>query len=235
MDVDVNALRALVREKELSWDLVVDSIEQALLMAYQRSDGSAPEARVELDRTTGHVTVAGEAVPTTREYDDTPTDFGRVAASTARQVLLQRLRDAEGDRTFGEFSGTEGDLVSGVIQQASDPRVVRVDLGKVEAMLPPSEQVPGETYPHGTRIKCVVTGVRKGPRGPQVTVSRSHPALVRGLFALEVPEIADGSVEIAGLAREAGHRTKIAVRSTVSSTSAMTRPHSSHMHSRLPV
>lgn len=227
MDIDVNALKALVRDKELSWDLVVDSIEQALLMAYQRTEGAAADARVELDRKTGHVTVwareaapageqvAGEAVPEPREYDDTPTDFGRVAAATARQVLLQRLRDAESDRTFGEFSGTEGDLVSGVIQQGSDPRVVRVDLGKVEAVLPPSEQVPGESYPHGTRIKCVVTGVRKGPRRPQVTVSRSHPALVRGLFALEVPEIADGSVEIAGLAREAGHRTKIAVRSTV--------------------
>ena len=109
---------------------------------------------------------------------------------------MQRLRDAESDRTFGEFSGTEGDLVSGVIQQGSDPRVVRDDLGKVEAVLTPSEQVPGESYPHGTRIKCVVTGVRKGPRGPQVTVSRSHPALVRGLFALEVPEIADGLVEV---------------------------------------
>lgn len=227
MDIDVNALKALVRDKELSWDLVVDSIEQALLMAYQRTEGAVEDARVELDRKTGHVTVwareaapigeqvAGEVAPVPREYDDTPTDFGRVAAATARQVLLQRLRDAESDRTFGEFSGTEGDLVSGVIQQSSDPRVVRVDLGKVEAVLPPSEQVPGESYPHGTRIKCVVTGVRKGPRGPQVTVSRSHPALVRGLFALEVPEIADGSVEIAGLAREAGHRTKIAVRSTV--------------------
>lgn len=221
MDIDVNALKALVREKELSWDLVVDSIEQALLMAYQRTEGAAAQARVELDRRTGHVTVwAREArdedddTPA-REFDDTPTDFGRVAATTARQVLMQRLRDAEGDRTFGEFSGTEGDLVSGVVQQASDPRVVRVDLGKVEALLPPSEQVPGESYPHGTRIKCVVTGVRKGPRGPQVTVSRSHPGLVRGLFALEVPEIADGSVEIAAMAREAGHRTKIAVRSTV--------------------
>ncbi len=221
MDIDVNALKALVREKELSWELVVDSIEQALLMAYQRTEGSATEARVELDRKTGHVTVwarepreEDQDTPP-REYDDTPTDFGRVAATTARQVLLQRLRDAEGDRTFGEFSGTEGDLVSGVVQQASDPRVVRVDLGKVEALLPPAEQVPGETYPHGTRVKAVVTSVRKGPRGPQVTVSRSHPALVRGLFALEVPEIADGSVEIAAMAREAGHRTKIAVRSTV--------------------
>ncbi len=226
MDIDVSALKALVREKELSWELVVDSIEQALLMAYQRTEGSAAQARVELDRKTGHVTVWAREVPEldasgepidapTREYDDTPTDFGRVAATTARQVLLQRLRDAEGDRTFGEFSGTEGDLISGVVQQGSDPRVVRVDLGKVEALLPPAEQVPGESYPHGTRVKAVVTSVRKGPRGPQVTISRSHPALVRGLFALEVPEIADGSVEIAAMAREAGHRTKIAVRSTV--------------------
>ncbi|MFM7212980.1 MAG: transcription termination factor NusA [Actinomycetota bacterium] len=224
MDIDVNALKALVREKELSWDLVIDSIEQALLVAYHRTEGAAEQARVEVDRKTGHVTVwareipeeadqvAGTAPPLPREYDDTPSGFGRVAATTARQVLLQRLREAEEDRTFGEFSGTEGDLVSGVIQQGSDPRVVRVDLGKVEAILPPAEQVPGESYPHGTRIKCVVTQVRRGPRGPQVTVSRSHPGLVRGLFALEVPEIADGSVEIAGLAREAGHRTKIAVR-----------------------
>ena len=232
MDIDVNALKALVREKELSWDLVIDSIEQALLVAYQRTEGAAANARVEVDRKTGHVTVwareelldedqvAGTAPPAPREYDDTPSGFGRVAATTARQVLLQRLREAEEDRTFGEFSGTEGDLVSGVIQQGPDPRVVRVDLGKVEAILPPAEQVPGESYPHGTRIKCVVTQVRRGPRGPQVTVSRSHPSLVRGLFALEVPEIADGSVEIAGLAREAGHRTKIAVRSTVPGVNA---------------
>ena len=232
MDIDVNALKALVREKELSWDLVIDSIEQALLVAYQRTEGAAANARVEVDRKTGHATVwareelldedqvAGTAPPAPREYDDTPSGFGRVAATTARQVLLQRLREAEEDRTFGEFSGTEGDLVSGVIQQGPDPRVVRVDLGKVEAILPPAEQVPGESYPHGTRIKCVVTQVRRGPRGPQVTVSRSHPSLVRGLFALEVPEIADGSVEIAGLAREAGHRTKIAVRSTVPGVNA---------------
>jgi transcription termination/antitermination protein NusA len=224
MDIDVNALKALVREKDLSWDLVISSIEQALLVAYQRSEGSAASARVEVDRKTGHVTVwarepqpeaeEGVDVPLPREFDDTPTGFGRVAATTARQVFLQRLREAEEDRTFGEFSGTEGDLVSGVIQQGTDPRVVRVDLGKVEAILPPSEQAPGESYEHGSRIKCIVVSVRKGPRGPQVTVSRSHPGLVRSLFALEVPEIADGSVEIVALAREAGHRSKIAVRST---------------------
>ncbi len=230
MDIDVNALKALVREKDLSWDLVISSIEQALLVAYQRTAGSSASARVVVDRKTGHVTVwarepqpeveEGVEAPAAREFDDTPTGFGRVAATTARQVFLQRLREAEEDRTFGEFSGTEGDLVSGVIQQGSDPKVVRIDLGKVEAVLPPSEQAPGETYEHGTRIKCIVVGVRKGPRGPQVTVSRSHPGLVRALFALEVPEIADGSVEIAALAREAGHRSKIAVRSMVSGLNA---------------
>ena len=232
MDIDVNALKALVREKDLSWDLVVSSIEMALLSAYQRTEGSAEHARVEVDRKSGHVTVwarrpleeepdreTGE-IGLGPEEDDTPSGFGRVAATTARQVFLQRLREAEEDRTFGEFSGTEGDLVSGVIQQGSDPRVVRVDLGKVEAVLPPSEQVPGEEYPHGTRIKCLVVGVRKGPRGPQVTVSRSHPGLVRTLFALEVPEIADGSVEIAALSREAGHRSKIAVKATVPGVNA---------------
>jgi len=225
MDIDVSALRALVRDKELSWELVLSSIEQALLSAYQRTEGAAASARVEVDRASGHVTVwarepeSDDGQPG-REYDDTPDGFGRIAATTARQVFLQRLREVDDERRFGEFSGTEGDLVSGVIQQGSDPRVVRVDLGKVEAVLPPSEQVPGESYPHGNRIKCVVVGVRKGPRGPQVTVSRSHPALVRGLFALEVPEINDGSVEIAALAREAGHRTKIAVRSTVPGVNA---------------
>ena len=238
MDIDVSALRGIVRDKELSWDLVISSIEEALLFAYQRSPGAAAKARVVVDRDSGHVTVwateevvvdpdavdadepvaqpsSSGAAPPAREFDDTPTGFGRVAAATARQVFLQRLREADEDRTFGEFSGTEGDLVSGVIQQASDPRVVRVNLGKVEALLPPSEQVPNETYEHGKRIKCVVVGVRKGPRGPQVTVSRSHPGLVRSLFALEVPEINDGIVEISGLAREAGHRSKIAVHPTV--------------------
>jgi N utilization substance protein A len=155
-----------------------------------------------------------------REYDDTPDGFGRIAATTARQVLLNRLREAEDDVTHSEFAGREGDLISGVIQQNSNPRMVRVDIGKVEANLPPEEQVPGESYTHGERIKGIVTAVRKGFKGPQVTISRSHPNLVRALFALEVPEIADGTVTINALAREAGHRTKIAVRSTVPGVNA---------------
>ena len=224
MDIDVGALKALVREKDLSLDLVVETIEAALLVAYQRSEGAHEDARVTLDRKTGHVTVwattRDEEGVAGAEFDDTPEGFGRVAATTARQVLLSRLRDAESDATLVEFTGREGDLVSGVVQQSSNPRMVRVDLGKVEANLPPEEQVPGESYVHGTRMKALVSGVRRGFKGPQVTVSRTHPNLVRALFALEVPEIADGSVEITAVAREAGHRTKIAVRSTVPGVNA---------------
>jgi len=224
MDIDVGALRALVVDKGLSLELVVDSIEQAMLVAYHRTPGASERARVELDRKTGHVIVfaseIGEDGLVVREFEDTPTDFGRVAATTAKQVLLARLREAEGDATLIEFSGREGDLVSGLIQQNTNPRMIRVDLGKVEGNLPPEEQVAGEDYSHGGRLKCLVVGVRKGFKGPVVTVSRSHPNLVRALFALEVPEIADGTVEIGGLSREAGHRTKIAVRSTIPGVNA---------------
>ncbi len=134
--------------------------------------------------------------------------------------MLQRLRDAEDDVKFGEFSGREGDIVSGIVQQGRNPDDVMVDLGKIEALLPAGERVPGETYAHGARIKGVVISVRRGMRGPQIHLSRTHPNLVKKLFALEVPEIADGTVEICAIAREAGHRTKIAVRSTVQGVNA---------------
>jgi N utilization substance protein A len=213
----MTALRALEREKEISFSLLVEAIEAALLIAYQRTDGHQPTARVELDRKSGHVTVwaaeTDDEGAVLREWDDTPTGFGRIAATTAKQVILQRLRDAEDEQTFGEFAGKEGDIVSGVIQQGKDPRNVFVDLGRIEAVLPPPEQVPGESYEHGSRLRCYVVQVRKGMRGPSITLSRTHPNLVRKLFALEVPEIADGTVEIKAVAREAGHRTKIAVTS----------------------
>lgn len=224
MDIDVAALKGLVREKDLSLDLVVESIEAALLVAYQRTEGSHENARVEVNRKTGHVTVlakeVGEDGEVLGEFDDTPEGFGRVAATTARQVLLARLREAEGDATLHEFTGKEGDLVSGVIQQSHNPRMVRVDLGKIEANLPPEEQVPGEVYEHGERLKALVTGVRRGFKGPVVTLSRTHPNLVKELFKLEVPEIADGTVDITAIAREAGHRTKIAVRSNAPGVNA---------------
>jgi len=215
VDIDLSVLRSLESEKDISMDLVIKAIEDALLVAYHRSEGAAPVARVQLDRRSGHVTVwAAETGPdgeVIREHDDTPSGFGRIAATTARQVILQRLRDAEDERTFGEYAGREGDVVAGVIQQGRDPRSVLVDLGKVEGVLPPQEQVPGERYAHGERLRCYVLHVRKGHHGPSVTLSRTHPNLVKKLFALEVPEISEGAVEIAAIAREAGHRTKIAV------------------------
>jgi N utilization substance protein A len=224
MDIDMMVLRSLEREKEISFEVLVEAIEQALLIAYHKTPGAQAKARVVLDRKTGHVTVFAAETDdegnVVGEYDDTPAGFGRIAATTAKQIILQRLRDAEDEAKFGEFSGKEGDVISGIIQQGRDPQDVLVDLGRLEAHLPQVERVPGERYDHGTRIKCLVVSVRKGMRGPQVTLSRSHPNLVKKLFALEVPEIADGTVEICAIAREAGHRTKIAVRSTVPGVNA---------------
>jgi N utilization substance protein A len=217
MDIDLSVLRSLESEKDISLDLAIKAIEDALLVAYHKSDGASGAARVEVDRQSGHVTVwateTGAEDAAAREFDDTPAGFGRIAATTARQVILQRLRDVEDELTFGEYAGREGDIVAGVIQQGKDPRTVLVDLGKLEAILPPAEQVPTERYIHGERIRCFVLRVHKGHRGPSVTLSRTHPGLVKKLFALEVPEIAEGAVEIVAIAREAGHRTKIAVRS----------------------
>ena len=217
MDIDLSVLRSLESEKDISMELAIKAIEDALLVAYHKTEGAAPTARVQVDRGSGHVTVwasaTGEDGEVTGEYDDTPDGFGRIAATTARQVILQRLRDAEDEMTFGEYAGREGDVVAGVIQQGRDPRAVLVDLGKIEAILPAAEQVPGERYAHGERLRCFVLHVRKGHRGPSITLSRTHPSLVKKLFMLEVPEMTGGAVEIAAIAREAGHRTKIAVRS----------------------
>ncbi len=221
MNIDLAALRALEREREIPYETILAAIETALLTAYRHTEGANPHARVEIDRKTGAATVYAQEVDgdgaVLREYDDTPHDFGRIAAMTAKQVILQRLREATDEVHFGEYAGRDGDLVTGVVQAheaRAEKGIVTVDLGKLEAVLPAAEQVQGEAYEHGMRIKCVVVHVVKGFRGPQITLSRSHPALVKKLFALEVPEIADGTVEIAAIAREAGHRTKIAVRST---------------------
>ncbi len=224
MDIDISVLRQLERDKELPFAVLANAIEEALLSAYDRGGEAVPGARVQLDRKSGHVAVMvpelDEEGNRVGEYDGTPQGFGRVAASTARQVIFQRLRDAEDEQKFGHFSGVEGDIVSGVVQQGRDTRTVLVDLGKIEAIMPLAEQVPGERYVHGKRLRVYVVAVRREARGPQVVVSRTHPGLVEKLFRLEVPEIADGTVLIKATAREAGHRSKIAVISTESTVSA---------------
>jgi transcription termination/antitermination protein NusA len=231
MDIDLTALRGLERERDISLDVIIPAIEQAMLVAYHRTEGAQRIARVELERKTGHVTVwareegdldpeTGERAAPGPEFDDTPAGFGRIAASTARQVIVQRLRDIEDEAIMGDFHGREGDIITGVIQQSSDPRYVMVDFGEIEGSLPLAEQVPGEKYIHGERLRCFVVSVKRGQRGPQISLSRTHPNLVRKLFALEIPEVADGTVEIGALAREAGHRTKVAVYSTVAGVNA---------------
>lgn len=234
MKIDMTVLRSLEREKNIAIELVCEAIESALLTAYRHTEGAATHARVELNRTSGEVAVLAQELnedgSVLRDYDDTPADFGRIATMTAKQVILQRLREAENDISYGVYAGREGDLVSGLIQQAPQRpgapqnRNVMVKLGiredSLEAVLPLAEQVPGEVYDHGSRLTVRVVGVSRGLRGPQVMVSRTHPDLVRGLFAREVPEVADGTVEIMALAREAGHRTKIAVRTAVKGLNA---------------
>ncbi|WP_125132464.1 transcription termination factor NusA [Microbacterium sp. 10M-3C3] len=220
MDIDLALLKTIEREKEIPFDELAGIIEQAILTAYGKHTsptGAVPEgARAHLDRKTGHVAiytpVLDEEGAVIGEEEQVPDDFGRIAAFAAKQVISQRLRDIADDAVLGEFRGKEGDIVAGVVQQGPNPRMVHVDLGSVEAILPPEEQVPGETYPHGSRLRVYVTSVGRGAKGPSITVSRTHPGLVRKLFALEVPEIANGLVEIVSLAREAGHRTKMAVK-----------------------
>ena len=226
MDIDLSVLKLMESERDIPFEELVGIIEYAILTAYekhtgiadyrgQRSDPDAPRARVELDRKTGHVTVftpiLNDLGEKTGEEVDSPEDFGRIAAHAAKQVINQRLRDIGDDRILGEYRGKDGDIVSGIVQQGPNPRMIHINLGEVEALLPPEEQVPGENYEHGSRLRVYVTKVEKGLKGPAITVSRTHPGLVRKLFAMEVPEIHQGLVDIASIAREAGHRTKIAV------------------------
>jgi N utilization substance protein A len=228
MDIDMRALHELERERGISMSLLLEAISAALFSAYQRTPGAHPNARVELNTKTGTFKVLAREelvnedgeIELGPEFNDTPSDFGRIAATTARQVIVQRLRDAEDEQVLGVFRGKKGEIISGVIQQSRDPRIVLVDVGGVEAILPPHEQVPNEKYEHGQRIRAYCLNIERGLKGPQITLSRTHPDLIRRLFALEVPEVADGTVEIAALAREAGHRSKMAVRATQSGVNA---------------
>jgi N utilization substance protein A len=255
----VEAVRGLAAEKNISHEKLMEALEDALLSAYKKTPGSAPYAKVEMDRDSGDFIVwelkippeleeqllieaSTDQQPTVdpetgemrdapepeidmeklKEYEDqieiedvTPHDFGRIAAQTAKQVILQRIREAERDMMFEEYRDRVGELITGIVQQ-SDSRYTLVQLReRVEALLPKSEQVDGERYDHSQRIKAVIKDVSNSTKGPSIIVSRRDPELIKSLFELEVPEIADGLVEITGVAREPGYRSKIAVVSHV--------------------
>jgi N utilization substance protein A len=212
----MDELLALERDKGVPADTILDALANALVSAYKRSPGAAEEARVTIDPDTGEITVYGQELDedgnVTREWEDTPEDFGRIAAQTAKQVIVQRLRDAKRAQVFDIYEDREGDLVTGIVQQA-DHRYLILDLGNAEAVMPSSERIPYERLERGARVKALILEVRGETKGPQIVVSRSHPEFIRRLFELEVPELVEGVVEIRAIARDAGHRTKIAVAS----------------------
>ncbi len=210
----LDALGQIARDKGISVETLLDALANALVAAYKRRPDAAEEAVVTIDPESGEIRVYGQELDedgnVIREWDDTPDDFGRIAAQTAKQVILQRIREVERDMKYEEYAGREGDIVTGIVQQ-TDNRYTLLDLGKVEALLPQAEQVSYERYEHGARLKAYIVEVRKTTKGPQIVVSRTHPGLIKRLFELEVPEISGGVVEMKAVAREPGHRTKIAV------------------------
>lgn len=213
----LEALQALARDKGISVDALFAALADALESAYKRMPDAEPYSWVTIDPETMDIRVMAQETdewyePIGEEYDVTPENFGRIAAQTARQVMTQRIREAERELKYEEYAGREGDIVTGMIQQ-TDARYTLLDLGRVEALLPQSEQAMFERPEPNARLKAYIVEVRKTAKGPQIVVSRTHPGLVRRLFELEVPEIADGIVEIKACAREPGHRTKIAVAS----------------------
>lgn len=232
----LRALRDLEKERGISFELLLSVIESALLSAYRKNFGSVQSARVDIDRESGECRVFAQrlvveevtdprveiSLAEAKEIDPryevgdvvetevTPRDFGRIAAQTAKQVVVQRIREAERNMVYEAFASREGDIITGTIQRV-EQRHVYIELGKTEAVLPPSEQMPGERYRHGDRIRAYILEVRKTTKGPQIIVSRTHPGFLRRLFELEVPELQEGIVELKGVAREAGMRSKIAV------------------------
>ena len=227
------ALRELEREKGIAFETILEGLEEAMASAYKtwwkqenpEADDEFVGFRSVIDPENGDLRIwkqdleevdaedgEGLEMKILGESEVVVTDdfLGRIGAQTAKQVIFQKLRDAEREMTYEEFAGREGDVVTGIVQQ-QERRYTLLDLGKVEALLPQAEQVPSEPYRHGERLKAYITEVRKGTKGPQIVVSRSHPGLLKSLFALEVPEIEEGIVEIKAVAREPGHRSKIAV------------------------
>ncbi|TYQ13039.1 UNVERIFIED_CONTAM: NusA antitermination factor [Acetivibrio alkalicellulosi] len=232
----IHALEQLEKEKGIDKEVLIEAIEAALISAYKRNFGSSQNVRVVIDRQSGdfkvyalkRVTVDpqdehsdisidnAKRINADFEEDDvaeievTPKKFGRIAAQTAKQVVVQRIREAERGIIFDEFSNKEGEIVTGIVQRIERKNVI-IDLGKTEAVLAPTEQVPGEEYKFNDRIKTYIIEVKKTTKGPQIMVSRTHPGLIKRLFELEVPEIHEGIVELKSISREPGSRTKIAV------------------------
>lgn len=232
----LEALKDLEKEKGITVDVLLEAIEAALLSAYKRNFGSLQNARVHIDRETGDFKVFTQQIVKEQVEDQrqeitledaqkidakyelsdivetevTPRNFGRIAAQTAKQVVVQRIREAERNIIFEEFANREGDIVTGVVQRIEQKNVY-IELGKTEAILAPSEQMPGEDYRQGSRIKVYIIEVRRTTKGPQILVSRTHPGLLKRLFEMEVPELLEGVIELKGVAREAGARSKIAV------------------------
>ncbi|MGF7186017.1 N utilization substance protein A [Desulfitispora alkaliphila] len=235
----LEALNDLEKEKGIAIEVLLEAIEAALVSAYKKNFGSLKNVKVHIDRTTGEIQVmsrrdvvaevsddraeiglaeAKEIDPRYEEGDVveqevTPKNFGRIAAQTAKQVVVQRLREAERGIIYQEFSNREGDIVTGIVQRQEQKNVF-IDLGKVEAVLAPTEQISGESYEHNDRVKTYIVEVKKTTKGPQIMVSRTHPGLLKRLFELEVPEIHDGIIEIKSVSREAGFRSKISVHSS---------------------
>jgi len=200
----LSALKEIEVDKGISFDVVQGVLEESLLAAYLNREGADEEARVVLDRETGDLRVMKD------DEDITPADFTRIAAQVMRQTFYQRLNEVHNEQLLEEYGSRMGDIVTGIVQQAHR-RMTLVDLGRVEALLPASEQVPNERYENGQRIKVYLLEIREPGRGPSMVVSRRHEGLLRGLFELEVPEIYDRLVEIRAVAREAGLRSKVAV------------------------
>ncbi len=232
----IEALDQLEKEKGISKDILIEAIEAALISGYKRNFHSAQNVRVDVGRQTGQVSVFARknvvdevidsrleiSLDAAREIDPnyqlgdiveievTPADFGRIAAQTAKQVVTQRIREAERSAIYKDFIDREEDIITGIVQR-TDSRYYYVDLGRIEALLPHNETIAGERFKHGDRVKAYITKVEKSTKGPQIYLSRTHPGLLKRLFELEVPEIYEGVVEIQAIAREAGHRSKVAV------------------------
>ncbi|NJP36313.1 transcription termination factor NusA [Alkalicoccus luteus] len=232
----MEALATIEKDKGIDKEVILEAIEQALITGYKRNFNSAQNVRVDIDRDSGSIRVFARKQVVEEVFDDrleisleeahsinplyevddiveievTPRDFGRIAAQTAKQVVTQRVREAERGIIYSDFIDREEDIMTGIVQR-QDHRFIYVDLGKVEALMPLSEQMPTENYKHNDRIKAYITKVEKTTKGPQIMISRTHPGLLKRLFELEVPEIYDGAVEVKSVSREAGERSKISV------------------------